>query len=106
MTNSRKPDVLKAVPRDVLRARVAVVDHVRWTGDGDGYVLLDLEQGRYHSLDGVSARIWTGLLAGSSPEKTAAEIAELCHVPLERVGRDVAGFVASLAAKGLVRIDG
>lgn len=93
------------VPRDLLAARVAVGRHVRCTGDGEGYVLLDLEKGLYLSLDGVSARIWSGLLAGASPRQTAIEISELCNVSFERVGRDVSRFILSLQAKGLVTID-
>lgn len=90
---------------DVLASKVSVAEHVRCTGDGEGYVLLDLHQGLYHSLDGVSARIWSGLLAGATPRQTASDIAELCNVPFERVGRDVTKFIESLHAKGLVKID-
>ncbi|HEX6098733.1 MAG TPA: PqqD family protein [Thermoanaerobaculia bacterium] len=99
-------DVLNAVSTDVLASQVSIAGHVRSTGDGDGYVLLDLEKGLYHSIDGVSARIWGGLLAGASPKQTATEIAVLCNVPFERVGRDVSRFIQSLQAKGLVKIDG
>ncbi len=106
LCNYRLPEVTKAVHTDVLGSRVRVAGHVRCTGDGEGYVLLDLHKGLYHSLDGVSARIWSGLLAGATPRQTATELAELCNVPLERVGRDVTRFIESLHAKGLVTIDG
>ena len=99
-------DVQNAVSMDVLASEVSIAGHVRSTGDGEGYVLLDLEKGLYHSIDGVSARIWTGLLAGSSPKQTAADIASLFGVPFERVGRDVSRFIQSLHAKGLVQIHG
>ena len=105
MTNKRLPDGPKAADTDVLAQRVSVSTHVRCTGDGEGYVLLDLDKGLYHSIDGVSAVIWTGLLAGASPKQTATEIAQLCNVPFERVGRDVSRFIQSLHAKGLVTID-
>lgn len=101
----RSPDGANAVRVDLLAARVSVGGHVRCTGDGEGYVLLDLEKGLYLSLDGVSARIWSGLLAGVSPQQTAIEISELCNVPVERVERDVSRFIQSLHAKGLVTID-
>ena len=91
--------------KDWLAARVAVARHVRFTGDGEGYVLLDLEKGLYLSLDGVAARIWSGLVAGATPRQTATEISELCNVPFERVGPDVSRFIESLHAKGLVTID-
>ena len=93
-----------AGPTDVLTSRVTIREHVRCTGDGEGYVLLDLEKGLYHSLDGVSAVVWTGLLAGVSPGRTATEISKLCNVPFDRVGRDVTRFIQSLHAKGLVII--
>ena len=95
-----------AVVTDVLASRVTVAGHVRCTGDGEGYVLLDLEKGLYHSIDGVSAVIWAGLLAGATPRQTASEISQLCNVPFDRVGRDVTRFIQSLHAKGLVTIDG
>lgn len=94
------------VVTDVMASRVSIAGHVRWMGDGEGYVLLDLDKGLYHSIDGVSARIWSGLLAGESPRQTATEISELCNVPFDRVGRDVARFIQSLQGKGLVMIDG
>jgi coenzyme PQQ synthesis protein D (PqqD) len=106
MRTDRQTEVAKAVSPDILSASVAVASHVRCTGDGDGFVLLDLEKGLYHSIDGVSARIWSGLLAGASPKQTATEIAQLCNVPFDRVGRDVVRFIQSLHAKGLVTIDG
>jgi hypothetical protein len=92
------------VQPDLLIKAVSVSSHVRCTGDGDGFVLLDLDKGLYHSIDGVSARIWSGLLAGASPKQTATEIAQLCNVPVDRVGRDVVRFIQSLHAKGLVTI--
>jgi len=105
MTKERQPEGPKAVEADLLAARVTVASHVRCTGDGEGYVLLDLERGLYHSIDGVSAVIWTGLLAGVPPRQTATEISQLCNVPFERVGRDASRFIQSLHAKGLVTID-
>lgn len=99
-------DIRRGVDRDTEAATVTVAGHVRCTGDGEGYVLLDLHNGRYHSLDGVSARIWSGLLAGETPAQTTTAISELCNVPVERVGRDVTSFINSLRAKGLVTIDG
>ena len=99
-------DVHNAGLTDVLASKVTVRDHIRSTGDGEGYVVLDLEKGLYHSLDGVSAVIWTGLLAGATPRQTATEISELCNVPFDRVGRDVTRFIQSLHEKGLVTIHG
>lgn len=104
--NEITPAAVPVVCPDVLQARVSVAAHVRSTGDGYGYVLLDLEKGLYHSLDGVSARIWSGLVAGTSATQTASELSELCNVPVERVGYDVARFIESLHVKGLVTIDG
>ena len=105
MNHDRSTGLSNDVPRDLLAARVAVGRHVRCTGDGEGYVLLDLEKGVYLSLDSVSARIWSGLVAGASPRQTAIEISELYAVPFERVARDVSRFIESLHAKGLVTID-
>lgn len=103
------PHVIPSLPNSALRdapdMRIKIAAHVRSTGDGDGYVLLDLDKGLYHSIDGVSARIWSGLLAGDAPARISGEISELCNVPVERVGRDMMLFVQSLHAKGLVTID-
>ena len=104
MMNKPQTDGAHAAEVDPLARRVSVSPHVRCTGDGEGYVLLDLEQGLYHSIDGVSAAIWTRLLAGTSPRQTATEISQLCNVPFERVGPDVSRFIQSLHAKGLVTL--
>jgi hypothetical protein len=105
MTNSTSHSMTGTHEKDLLSARVAVARHVRFTGDGEGYVLLDLEKGLYLSLDGVAARIWSGLVSGAPPRQTAIEISELCNVSFERVGRDVSRFIESLHAKGLVTLD-
>ena len=97
--------MMNAATIDLLAARVTIAGHVRCTGDGEGYVLLDLERGVYLSLDGVSARIWSGLLSGVSPRQIATEISGLCAVPFERVAGDMSRFLQSLHAKGLVTFD-
>ena len=89
----------------MLNASVKIEQWVRSAGDDDGYVLLDIRRGLYHSVDGVSARIWGHLREGFSPAETAARLAELYGVDAERVRDDVRRFIGQLEQKGLVHLD-
>ena len=90
---------------DTINASVRIAQWVRSAGDDDGYVLLDIRRGLYHSVDGVSARIWGHLREGYSAAETAARVAELYGVDPERVRDDVRRFIGQLERKGLVHID-
>lgn len=70
--------------------------------DGEA-VLLDLESGTYFGLNGVGARVWQLLEAGSTFDATIDAIEREFDAPRATVERDVGELVAQLAARGLVK---
>jgi len=76
--------------------------HVQSVMDPDGAVLLDLKRGKYFSLNGVAAEIWTALEAGRTRSEIAVELAAAYGVPEARVSGDVDAFMARLEQERLV----
>ena len=68
---------------------------------GEG-VLLNLKSGRYFGLDAVGTRIWLMLLEGRSLDSTVSQLLQEYEVARPKLLADVASFVASLEAHGLV----
>ena len=81
---------------------------VRSVAKDDGAILLHLERGRYHSLNGSGALLWDVLANGATtPSALVTRLAERYpNVPRERLERDVESFVADLAARGAVQVEG
>ena len=80
-----------------------VEPHVRAMIDADGAVLLDLQAGKYYSLNGMGAQIWTKAMDGEEEAAIVKTICELYGAPEERVRADVRAFVSGLEKKGLIR---
>ncbi len=77
--------------------------HVRSMIDEDGAVLLDLRAGKYYSLNGVAAQIWIKAEEGLAEVEILEHLSEVFQVESETLRRDLQGFVAGLARKGLIR---
>jgi hypothetical protein len=78
---------------------------VRASISGDGLVLLDVDGGLVLSSNAVGARIWQLLEQEQTAGEIARQLAGDYAVPVERADRDVATFIAALAARGLVTGD-
>lgn len=76
--------------------------HVQSVIDPDGAVLLDLNRGKYFSLNGLAADIWRKLEEGLSLAQVEAHLVEKYDAPVEVLRRDLAGFVESLRKERLV----
>ncbi len=70
--------------------------------DDDGAVLLDMKGGKYFSLNGLGADIWTRIEAGTALPEIEREIAEEYGVPQARIRDDVATFVQNLTGLRLI----
>ena len=68
----------------------------------DGRVLLNERTGMYHHLNRTGARIVEMLAQGETVEAIAESLARNEDEPLERVHRDVQGFVDALVERGLL----
>lgn len=75
---------------------------VQETIDGEA-VIINLETGRYFSLDGAAAQAWQGVVAGLDPAEIARHLALGWAAPAAAIEAAVAGFLAEVQAEGLVR---
>jgi hypothetical protein len=91
------PRTLPRIPSDRV---------VSETIDGE-VVAIDLESGRYYSLEGPAARAWEAVRDGQDVDGIAAAVAGEVGLSAEDVRSDVSAFVAELMAEGLlVAVDG
>jgi len=89
-----------------LTTRITVPESVLFRDlDGEA-VLLETGTGRYYGLNEVGTRMWALLhLHGEIGAVCRALLAEY-EVPEDRLREDLERFVETLAARGLVRMDG
>ena len=69
--------------------------------DGE-LVMLAVQTGQYHNLQGVGARIWELLEAPATLDQVAETIAAEYGVPLEQCRADALAFFQQLQGAGLV----
>jgi hypothetical protein len=85
---------------------VVIPRHVMATTTGDSTVLLDLDRGRYFTLNAVAGRIWALLNDGAAAAELPRRIAEEYAVDVERARCDTESLIGELlAASLLVRAD-
>jgi hypothetical protein len=86
--------------------RALIHPKVRFIANQEGAVLLHLERGRYESLNGAGAAVWSDIMSGASSEEI---VSRLCHrFPQARqdcVESDVARFMSDLVSRGLVTLE-
>lgn len=68
-------------------------------------VLLNVETGIYFGLDEVGSQIWTLLLAGQEQQAIVAHLLDVYDAEPSVVQTDVAEFIESLTAKGILCLD-
>jgi hypothetical protein len=69
--------------------------------DGE-VVAIDLESGRYYSLEGAAARAWEAIQAGADLGGVVAAVASEAGIAADDARPDVAAFLAELEAEGLL----
>jgi hypothetical protein len=69
--------------------------------DGE-VVAIDLESGRYYSLEGPAARAWEAIQAGQDVDGIVDAVAAEARVGTDEARADVAAFLAELEAEGLL----
>ena len=70
----------------------------------DEVIAIDLKSGRYFSIRGAGARVWSLLLAGHSPAEILAGVA--AHGSDDHLAESLRQFVDDLQADGLIRPGG
>ena len=86
--------------------RIRVPDHVVYRSFAAETVVLNLETGRYHGLNGSAGRMFEKLEGAATLEDAAAALADELDVPRERLDADLQDLCARLAERGLVEVDG
>ena len=82
--------------------RVVPLPHVVAAAQGGRTVLLDVERGRYYTLDEVGGRIWALLGEGAPREEIVDALRREYDVEVARVEADLAGLLGQLREAGLV----
>ena len=85
--------------------RFRTADNVVTTEQADTTILLDLNSGRYHTLNPVGGLIWSVLANGASMENVITRVRGQFGAPDEEVDHDVEEFVGSLLSAKLIRRD-
>jgi coenzyme PQQ synthesis protein D (PqqD) len=81
---------------------IRIAPHVRAMIDGDGGVLLDLKAGRYYSLNGVGAKIWSRAEKGMTRSQILTDLQQIYQVSGDQLAADLAAFVRAMEEKGLL----
>jgi len=90
----------------MVPSRALIHPNVRFIASEEGAVLLHLERGRYQSLNGAGAAIWSDLMNGASCEEIVSHVCNrFPHTPHDRVESDVTRFLNDLASRGLVTLE-
>jgi Coenzyme PQQ synthesis protein D (PqqD) len=89
----------------ILAARVRVPDHVVYRNFPDETVVLNLESGIYHGLNGTAARMLELVQERDSVAAAVDELAREFEQPREVIERDVVGLCRALAERGLIERD-
>ena len=77
-------------------------DTIRRVANADGGVVLDLRRGAMFRVNPVGARVLDLLDQGNSPSQIAEKLSSEFAVALSEVQTDVAEFVESLKAHGVL----
>jgi hypothetical protein len=84
--------------------KLVIEPHVRSMIEGDGAVLLDLKAGRYYSLNGVGAKIWSRAEKGMTLSQIIEDLQATYQVPEDRLTADLAAFVRTMEERGLLHV--
>lgn len=82
--------------------RLTPLPHVVAAAQGGRTVLLDVERGRYYTLDEIGGRIWGMLGEGTSRAGIVEALRREYDVEASRVEADVAALLGQLRGAGLV----
>lgn len=88
-----------------VRPGWSIRDDVAWTGEGDRFVALSLSDEKClpRALEGSAALVWQALADGGGPaDQVVSRVAEAAGADEEIVAGDVAAFLATLEAQGLI----
>ncbi len=90
---------------DILDATVTVPDHVVYRAFEAETLLLNLESGQYHGLNGTGGRMLEILKeSGETIRRSVQTLAEEYGVEAREIEPDLADFCRALSDRGLVQL--
>ena len=96
---------MEARSPSILDSRVQVPEHVVSRAFKDQTVLLNLESGSYHGLNGVAMRMLEASAEAPTPRDTIAALATEYDQPESVIEQDLADLLQGLADRGLLVTD-
>lgn len=94
-----------AVSPRIATGRFRRATEVVGTTAADAMVLLDVERGRYYTLNEVGGRVWTMLDEGLRFPVIVERLTQEFDAPRGRIEADVAALLERLLAAGLVKLE-
>jgi len=91
---------------EVRQTRISISPLARTTESQQGMVWLHLGDGLVFRANPIGARIWHGLLEEKSLNAIASDLSLDYGAPREEVEADVQDFLAELASRRLIQMDG
>jgi hypothetical protein len=88
-----------------LSSRVKIPSHVVYREFPAETVILNLETGQYHGLNGTGGAILASIERTASLQETVSAVAKQYGQSLADVERDVRAFCADLLQRGLILLD-
>jgi len=82
--------------------RFAPADTMSWTDAGGELVIFDRVRGSYHALNGPASAIWRALGDGGSADVVIDKLVARFDADRDAIGADVAAFLSSALAGGLI----
>ena len=86
----------------ILSSRVSVPEHVVYRDFAEETVILNLESGQYHGLNGTAARMLEVLRSRDSVGAAVDELTREFEQPADVIERDVIELCAALSDRGLI----
>lgn len=100
MTSAQRPDRTQ-----LLASTVKVPQQVVYRAFVNETVILNLETGKYHSVNPTGATMLQTLERTSTVGAAAGRLAELYNRPLDEIETDLCAFCEDLVARGLIELD-
>jgi hypothetical protein len=92
--------------QELLRANVSVPEHVVYRDFAEETVILNLDSGMYHGLNGTAAKMLETLSSAATVDAAIAKLIDELAQPREVIEPDVLELCKTLAARGLIAHDG
>jgi hypothetical protein len=87
-------------------AKISVPQHVVYRSFPSETVVLNLNTGKYHGLNGTAGQMLDALEHSATLRQAAGVISEACKQPRAAVERDMCQLCEALLERGLIEIDG